>query len=125
MACRLILDAALPKLSVATEFAPLSRGQANIKALAFCRRHEPAAAGAGALIFVSSITFASLGLAEPLLRALEKERFLQPTPIQASAIPPLLAGREGLGDRAAAYLCERFACQAPVSDAGALRALLG
>jgi ATP-dependent RNA helicase RhlE len=46
---------------------------------------------------VSSISFASLGLAEPLLRALEKERFLQPTPIQASAIPPLLAGRDLLG----------------------------
>ncbi len=46
---------------------------------------------------MSSISFASLGLAETLLRALEKERFLQPTPIQASAIPPLLAGRDLLG----------------------------
>jgi ATP-dependent RNA helicase RhlE len=46
---------------------------------------------------VSSITFASLGLAEPLLRALDKERFVQPTPIQASAVPPLLAGRDLLG----------------------------
>jgi ATP-dependent RNA helicase RhlE len=79
------------------EFAPLSRGQANIKALAFCRRHEPAAAGAGAKNFVPSITFTTLGLAEPLLRALDKERFHQPTPIQASAIPPLLAGRDLLG----------------------------
>jgi ATP-dependent RNA helicase RhlE len=78
-------------------FAPLSRGQANIKALAFGRRHEPAAAGAGANIFVPSITFTTLGLAEPLLRALDRERFLQPTPIQATAIPHLLAGRDLLG----------------------------
>jgi ATP-dependent RNA helicase RhlE len=78
-------------------FAPLSRGQANIKALAFGRRHEPAVAGAGAFIYVPLITFAKLGLAEPFLRALDRERFLQPTPIQASAIPPLLAGRDLLG----------------------------
>ena len=44
-----------------------------------------------------STSFATLGLAEPLLRALDKERFLQPTPIQANAIPPLLAGRDLLG----------------------------
>jgi ATP-dependent RNA helicase RhlE len=75
----------------------LSRGQANIKALAFGRRDAPAVAGAGASIFVSSITFSTLGLAEPLLRALEKERFLQPTPIQAAAIPHLLSGRDLLG----------------------------
>jgi ATP-dependent RNA helicase RhlE len=78
-------------------FAPLSRGQANIKALAFNRRDEPAVAGAGAFIFVPSITFAKLGLAEPFLRALDRERFLEPTPIQTSAIPPLLAGRDLLG----------------------------
>jgi ATP-dependent RNA helicase RhlE len=46
---------------------------------------------------VSSITFADLGLAEPLLRALDRERFRQPTPIQASAVPPLLQGRDLLG----------------------------
>jgi ATP-dependent RNA helicase RhlE len=75
----------------------LSRGQANIKALAFGRRDEPAVAGAGASNFVSSITFSTLGLAEPLLHALNKEQFLQPTPIQAAAIPHLLAGRDLLG----------------------------
>ena len=78
-------------------FAPLSRGQANIKAPAFGRRHGPAAAGAGANIFVPSMTFTTLGLAEPLLRALDRERFLEPTPIQAIAIPHLLAGRDLLG----------------------------
>ncbi len=41
--------------------------------------------------------FASLGLAEPLLRALEKARFLRPTAIQETAIPHLLAGRDLLG----------------------------
>jgi ATP-dependent RNA helicase RhlE len=46
---------------------------------------------------VPSITFTTLGLAEPLLRALETERFVEPTPIQASAIPHLLAGRDLLG----------------------------
>jgi ATP-dependent RNA helicase RhlE len=53
--------------------------------------------GAGAYDFVPLNTFAALGLAEPLLRALEKERFVEPTPIQASAIPHLLAGRDLLG----------------------------
>ena len=46
---------------------------------------------------MSSITFTTLGLAEPLLRALDKARFIQPTPIQATAIPHLLAGRDLLG----------------------------
>ena len=41
--------------------------------------------------------FVTLGLAEPLLRALDKARFAQPTPIQTAAIPHLLAGRDLLG----------------------------
>ena len=41
--------------------------------------------------------FASLGLAEPLLRALQRTGFTVPTPIQADAIPHLLAGRDLLG----------------------------
>lgn len=44
-----------------------------------------------------SMSFASLGLAEPLLRALARAGFETPTPIQAGAIPPLLAGRDLLG----------------------------
>ena len=44
-----------------------------------------------------SITFTALGLAEPLLRALEARKFEIPTPIQADSIPPLLAGRDLLG----------------------------
>ncbi len=44
-----------------------------------------------------SNTFASLALAEPLLLALERERFVEPTTIQACASPHLLAGRDLLG----------------------------
>ena len=42
-------------------------------------------------------TFAELGVAEPLCRALQAEAYLNPTPIQAQAIPPLLEGRDLLG----------------------------
>lgn len=42
-------------------------------------------------------TFSDLGLAEPLLRALHAENYTSPTPIQARAIPLLLAGRDLLG----------------------------
>jgi uncharacterized protein YyaL (SSP411 family) len=37
---------------------------------------------------------------------------------------PLLAGREAKAGLATAYLCERFSCQAPVTDAAELRQLL-
>jgi ATP-dependent RNA helicase RhlE len=42
-------------------------------------------------------TFASLGLAEPLVRALAAEGYDTPTPIQLQAIPPGLAGRDICG----------------------------
>ncbi|WP_264784403.1 DEAD/DEAH box helicase, partial [Gluconacetobacter azotocaptans] len=42
-------------------------------------------------------TFSDLQLAEPLLRALNEEGYTTPTPIQAGAIPHLLAGRDLLG----------------------------
>jgi ATP-dependent RNA helicase RhlE len=41
--------------------------------------------------------FATLGLTETLLRALDKARYVEPTPIQAAAIPHLLAGGDLLG----------------------------
>ena len=37
-------------------------------------------------------TFADLGLAESLLRAIAEQNYTTPTPIQAKAIPPVLAG---------------------------------
>ncbi|HVP86154.1 MAG TPA: DEAD/DEAH box helicase [Rhizomicrobium sp.] len=42
-------------------------------------------------------TFSTLGVAEPLLRALAAENYLTPTPIQAEAIPLVLSGRDVLG----------------------------
>jgi ATP-dependent RNA helicase RhlE len=42
-------------------------------------------------------TFASLGLAEPIHRALAADNYATPTPIQAQAIPLVLAGRDLLG----------------------------
>lgn len=42
-------------------------------------------------------TFAELGLREELLRALEDAGYTQPTPIQARAIPEVLAGRNLVG----------------------------
>ena len=41
--------------------------------------------------------FPGLGLAEPLLRALRAQDYDRPTPIQAQAIPQLLAGKDLLG----------------------------
>ena len=41
--------------------------------------------------------FSDLGLAEPLLRALESKGYADPTPIQKQAIPALLKGRDLLG----------------------------
>ena len=41
--------------------------------------------------------FSHLGLAEPILKAIDKVGYEAPSPIQAEAIPPLLAGRDLLG----------------------------
>ncbi len=42
-------------------------------------------------------TFTELGLAKPLLRALETQGYTIPTPIQAQAIPTVMLGRDLLG----------------------------
>ena len=42
-------------------------------------------------------SFSELGLAAPLLRALEEAGYQTPTPIQAQAIPTVLTGRDLLG----------------------------
>lgn len=41
--------------------------------------------------------FSDLGLAEPLLRAIDAEGYTTPTPIQAKVIPPALEGRDIVG----------------------------
>jgi ATP-dependent RNA helicase RhlE len=46
---------------------------------------------------VTNPSFQSLGLTEPLLRALTAENYSEPTPIQAKAIPLVLSGRDVLG----------------------------
>jgi len=45
----------------------------------------------------TTTTFADLGLAAPLLKALEAEGYETPTPIQAQAIPTVMQGRDLLG----------------------------
>jgi ATP-dependent RNA helicase RhlE len=42
-------------------------------------------------------SFNELGLAAPIARALQDEKYEKPTPIQAQAIPPILAGRDLVG----------------------------
>jgi ATP-dependent RNA helicase RhlE len=46
---------------------------------------------------VSNVSFADLGLSEPLLRAVTANGYTVPTPIQARTIPVLLEGRDVLG----------------------------
>lgn len=43
------------------------------------------------------MTFEQLQLISPILKALAKENYTQPTPIQEQAIPPVLAGRDLFG----------------------------
>lgn len=44
-----------------------------------------------------TITFKELGLAAPILKALDGQGYTNPTPIQAQAIPPVLKGSDILG----------------------------
>jgi hypothetical protein len=64
------------------------------------------------------------------LTQLVRERFLPHAVIAGGApsegaIVPLLEGRQLVDGRPAAYVCERFACQLPVTDVTALESLLG
>jgi ATP-dependent RNA helicase RhlE len=47
--------------------------------------------------YMTNTTFADLGVAEPLCRALAAQNYVNPTPIQAQSIPALLEGRDLLG----------------------------
>ena len=46
---------------------------------------------------MNAISFKELNLIEPIQRAIDAEKYTVPTPIQAAAIPHLLAGRDLLG----------------------------
>ncbi len=46
---------------------------------------------------MTNLSFSTLGVAEPLCRALVAENYLTPTPIQVQAIPLILAGRDVVG----------------------------
>ena len=48
-------------------------------------------------IFDESTSFADLGLGEKILKGIEKAGFVHPTHIQAQLIPPILTGRDVLG----------------------------
>ncbi len=80
-----------------------------------------------------TISFAELGLIEPLQRALRAENYETPTPIQAEAIPHLLAGKDLLGiaqtgtGKTAAFalpILQRLAATKVPAKRGAMRALI-
>lgn len=79
------------------------------------------------------MTFASLGLIDPLLRALHTLGYTDPTPVQAKAIPAVLAGRDlmaaaqtGTGKTAgfALPLLQRLALQGAKVASNSVRALI-
>ncbi|CAH0320230.1 DEAD/DEAH box helicase [Pseudomonas mediterranea] len=79
------------------------------------------------------MTFATLGLIEPLLRALETLGYQTPTPVQAQAMPAVLAGRDlmaaaqtGTGKTAgfAVPLLQLLTTEGPKVAANSVRALI-
>jgi len=80
-----------------------------------------------------TMTFASLGLIEPLLRALDALGYQTPTPVQTQAIPAVLAGRDlmaaaqtGTGKTAgfALPLLQRLTLEGPKVAANSVRSLI-
>ncbi|MFE2039922.1 thioredoxin domain-containing protein [Streptomyces sp. NPDC059477] len=78
------------------------------------------------------VAIVGAGDADPDGRVLHRTALLGTAPgaVVAYGVPggeefPLLAGRTLVGGRAAAYVCRHFTCDAPTSDADALRAALG
>jgi superfamily II DNA/RNA helicase len=45
----------------------------------------------------AELTFADIGFAEPILRAVLEQGYTKPTPIQAQAMPHVLQGRDVMG----------------------------
>ena len=85
-------------------------------------------------IIMTNQTFADLGVAEPICRALGDEGYTHPTPIQKGAIPTLLEGRDLLGlaqtgtGKTAAFaapILQRLSAEArPAANPRAPRALI-
>ena len=80
-----------------------------------------------------TLSFLTLGVSEPLQRALATENYREPTPIQAAAIPLVLSGRDVLGiaqtgtGKTAAFgvpLLQRLAAGPIPAGAHAVRALI-
>ena len=78
------------------------------------------------------MTFNELNLSAPLLRAVAEAGYESPSPIQASAIPPVLAGRDLMGcaqtgtGKTAAFalpMLDRLTAN-PAKQKGAVRALI-
>ena len=78
------------------------------------------------------MTFQELNLSAPLLRAVDEAGYTEPSPIQAKAIPPVLAGKDLLGcaqtgtGKTAAFalpMLDRLTAQPPRKK-GAVRALI-
>lgn len=66
----------------------------------FAPNSRPRLHGAAVLLVLKpkdAMTFAELGLSPKLLEAIDAAGYTEPTPIQAGAIPPALAGRDVLG----------------------------
>jgi len=79
------------------------------------------------------MTFANLGLSAPLLRAVEELQFIEPTPVQAAAVPAILGGgdvwasaRTGSGKTAAFLLpvLDRLAARPTPAPDRPVRALV-
>ena len=79
------------------------------------------------------MTFASLGLIDPLLRTLESLGYTEPTPVQAQAIPAVLKGRDlmaaaqtGTGKTAgfALPVLQRLLHEGPQVSSNSIRALV-
>ena len=68
------------------------------------------------------MTFEALGLAPALLRALADNNYATPTPIQADAIPLILAGHDVLGGaqtgtgKTAGFTLPSWRCRSPTAS---------
>jgi len=89
----LLLPGLIPQESVITQSFK-NEGSPSTSAIAVS---NASAAETAVSTTKPAIAFSSLGLSEPILRALIEQGYTEPTPIQAQAIPIVLSGRDLLG----------------------------